>query len=116
MIIEHVISIKAPAATVWQVLIAELANADPSRSRIELEEPGQLLVVAYELQPGLRLRFTYELMGRGDGAELVGRAEAQGWRAQVFNLVTLGRSWQDLDRSLMQGMANLKQAAEAAPA
>ena len=112
MPIEKAFAIHAETAAIWRALTEELRAADPRDYELERSEPPSLLTVRVQLQGGVAARITYQLIPRGEHTEVVATMEPEGFRYQFFRLITLGRSDTGYELALVQGLSNLKQAAE----
>jgi hypothetical protein len=112
--LEKAFAINAEPAVIWQELTRELAEAPPGSHTVERSVEAQELAVRVELQRGIEALITYELIPREGYVEVVARMEPQGFRYAVFRAMTLGRYNTGYELALVQGLSNLKQAAEAA--
>lgn len=114
MALEKAFAIKAEPAAIWQALTGELEIADEAAYTIERAVPNELLSLWVHLQGGIRAVITYRLIPRGDHTEVVATMEPQGLRYTIFRIITLGRADTNYELLLVQGLANLKSAVEAA--
>lgn len=112
MPLEKAFAIHAEPATIWRALTEELESADPEAYELERSEPPSLLTLRVQLQGGVAARITYQLIPRADHTEVVATMEPEGFRYAFFRLITLGRSDTGYELALVQGLSNLKQAAE----
>lgn len=112
MPLEKAFAIHAEPATIWRALTEELQAADPQAYELEYSEPPRLLTLRVQLQGGVGARITYQLIPRADHTEVVATMEPEGFRYAFFRLITLGRSDTGYELALVQGLSNLKQAAE----
>jgi hypothetical protein len=115
MPIEKAFAIHAEPAAIWQALMGEMRSADPATYELERSEPPELLALWVQLAGGISARITYRLIPRADHTEVVATMEPEGFRYQFFRLITLGRSDTGYELALVQGLSNLKQAAEGRP-
>ena len=112
--IEKAFAVRADPAIIWRELTRELAQAPPGGHTVERAVEPQELAVRVELQGGIEALITYQLIPREDYVEVVARMEPHGFRYAVFKAITLGRYNIGYELALVQGLSNLKQAAEAA--
>ena len=111
---EKAFAIHAEPAVIWRELTRELAQAPPGSHTIERSLEERELVVRVELQDGIEAVITYQLIPRGDHVEVVARMEPQGFRYGFLRALTFGRYDMGYEMALVEGLSNLKQAAEAA--
>ena len=112
--IEKAFSIEAGPATIWRALMADLGDGDSSAYAIERSTPNELLALWVSLQGGIRARLTYRLIPRDGHTEVVATMEPRGMRYTMVRIITFGRVNTNYELVLVQGLANLKRAAESA--
>jgi len=112
--LEKAFAINAEPAVIWRELTRELAEAASGSHTVERSVEPRELAVRVELQSGIEALITYELIPREDYVEVVARMEPRGFRYAVFRVITLGRYNTGYELALVQGLSNLKEAAEAA--
>jgi hypothetical protein len=112
--LEKAFAINAEPAVIWRELTRELAEAPPGSHTVERSVEARELAVRVELQSGIEALITYELIPREDYVEVVARMEPRGFRYAVFSAITLGRYNVGYELALVEGLSNLKKAAEAA--
>lgn len=112
MPLEKAFAIHAEPAAIWQALMGELGSADPETYDLERSEPPELLALWVQLSGGISARITYRLIPRADHTEVVATMEPEGFRYRFFQLITFGRSNTGYELALVEGLSNLKQAAE----
>lgn len=114
MALEKAFAIHAEPAVIWRELTRELALAPPGSHTIERSLEGQELTVRVELPDGVEAIITYQLIPREDHVEVVARMDPLGVRYSLMRAITLGRYDTGYEIALVEGLSNLKQAAEAA--
>jgi hypothetical protein len=112
MTIEKAFAIEAPASKIWDALVGELSTADKSAYRVERAITNEELSLWVHLAGGIQARLTYRLISRESHTEVIASMEPQGFRYQVFRIITLGRADVNYEMVLVEGLANLKSAAE----
>ena len=112
MPLEKAFAIHAEPGAIWQALMGEVRSADPETYELERSEPPELLVLRVQLSGGIDARMTYRLIPRADHTEVVATMEPEGFRYLFFQLITFGRSNTGYELALVEGLSNLKQAAE----
>jgi hypothetical protein len=114
MVIEKAFAIHAEPIVIWRELTRELEQAPPGSHTVERSVEAQELAVRVELQSGIEALITYQLIPREEYVEVVARMEPRGFRYAIFRAITLGRYNTGYELALVQGLSNLKEAAEAA--
>ena len=114
MPLEKAFAIQAEPAVIWRELCHELAQAPPGSHTIERSLEERELVVRVTLPDGVEALITYQLIPREGHIEVVARMEPLGLRYSFLQAITLGRFDSGYELALAEGLANLKQAAEAA--
>ena len=112
MALEKAFAIKASPTEIWSALTGELEVADDSAYTIERAVPNELLSLWVDLMGGVRAIITYRLMPHDDHTEVVATMEPQGLRYAIFRILTMGRADINYEMVLVEGLANLKAAAE----
>ena len=124
---ERVFAIHAPPTVVWRHLRTEIADGQTSdRVRIQHEEPPRQIVFWVRMGWGLEVRYDYRISvepAPAPGAQPVGpycevsvEVSPVGIRNAFANVLALGRGTTPYLLAATQGLANLKQTAEADPA
>jgi len=111
-VIEKAFAVHAPPAAIWRALMAELDSGDRAAFEIEESTPEEQITLWVSLQDGIRARLTYRLLPRDDHTEVVATMEPQGARYTFARIITFGRVNTNYELVLVQGLSNLKQAAE----
>ena len=114
MALEKAFAIKASPAEIWSALTGELEVADDSDYTIERAVTNELLSLWVDLVGGGRAIITYRLIPHDDHTEVVATMEPQGFRYAIFRILTMGRADINYEMVLVEGLANLKAAAEGA--
>ena len=114
MAIEKAFAINGTPTAIWQALTGELELGDKSAYEIERAITNESLALWVQLQGGIRARLTYKLLPRPDHTEVVATMEPEGMRYAFFKFITLGRANTNYELALVEGLANLKRAVEAA--
>ena len=112
MALERAFAIKASPTEIWSALTGELEAADESAYTIERAVTNELLSLWVDLMGGVRAIITYRLIPRDDHTEVVATMEPQGFRYAIFRILTMGRADINYEMVLVEGLANLKAAAE----
>ena len=112
--IEKAFAIQAEPVAIWRALIADLEAGERSAYEIERSAPNELLALWVNLQGGIRARLTYRLIPRDGHTEVVATMEPQGLRYTFARIVSFGRVNTNYELVLVQGLSNLKRAAESA--
>ncbi len=112
MPLEKAFAIHAEPAAIWQALMSELSSADPETFDLERSEPPELLALRVQLSGGISATITYRLIPHADHTEVVATMEPEGFRYLFFQAITLGRSNTGYELALVEGLSNLKRAAE----
>lgn len=113
-VIEKAFAIKAGPATIWRALMGDLDAGDSSAYEIEEATPNEQVALWVGLQGGIRARLTYTLIPRDGLTEVVATMEPRGLRYTMARIITFGRIDTNYELVLVQGLANLKNAAESA--
>ena len=124
---ERVFAIHAPPTVVWRHLRREIADGQTSdRVRIQHEEPPRQIVFWIRIGWGLEVRYDYRIsvepararsvQPTGPYCEVSVEVSPVGIRHAFANVLALGRGIAPYLLAATQGLANLKQAAEADPA
>ena len=113
MPIEKAFAIKAPPEAIWRALTQELAEAGDETYDVDRAVTNQELSLRVTLDSGIRAGITYRLVPRDDHTEVIATLAPEGLRYAIYRLITLGRSDTNYALILVQGLANLKEAAEA---
>ena len=114
MALEKAFAIKATPAEIWSALTGELEVADDANYTIERAVPNELLSLWVDLLGGVRAMITYKLIPHDDHTEVVATMHPQGFRYAMFRILTMGRADINYEMILVEGLANLKAAAERA--
>ena len=110
--IEKAFAVRATPEVIWRALLADLEAGDRSAYEVEDSKPNEQLVLWVSLERGVPARLTYRLIPRDDHTEVVATMEPQGLRYALARIVSFGRVNTNYEIVLVQGLANLKQAAE----
>ena len=110
--IEKAFAVHAAPDAIWRALLADLESGDRSAYEIEDSKPNEQLVLWVNLEGSIPARLTYRLNPRDDHTEVVATMEPQGLRYTFARIVSFGRVNTNYELVLVQGLANLKQAAE----
>ncbi len=110
--IEKAFAIRAEPGAIWRALMADLEAGDRSAYEIEDSKPNEQLVLWVSLEGGVSARLTYRLIPRDDHTEVVATMEPQGLRYAFARIVSFGRVNTNYELVLVQGLSNLKRAAE----
>ena len=124
---ERVFAIHATPAVVWRHLRAEIADGQTSdRVRIQHEEPLRQIVFWVRMGWGLEVRYDYRINVESAPAPGAQRTPPYcqvsvevspvGLRHAFTNVLALGRGTTPYLLAATQGLANLKETAEADPA
>jgi hypothetical protein len=111
-VIEKAFAIRAEPAAIWRALMADLEGGDRSAYEIERSTPNELLSLWVNLEGDIRARLTYRLIPRDGDTEVVATMEPEGLRYALVRIITFGRINTNYEVVLVQGLSNLKQAAE----
>jgi hypothetical protein len=109
---EKAFAINAPPDAIWRALTGELQIADTSTFEIERAIPNRELSLWVDLQGGVRASLTYKLLPREGHTEVVASMTPMGFRYLIQKMITLGRADTNYQIALVQGLSNLKEAAE----
>jgi len=112
MALEKAFAINATPEKVWDALTGELEIADEADYTIERAVPNELLSLWVNLMGGVRAVITYRLIPRDEHTEVVATMEPQGFRYAMFRIITMGRADINYEMVMVEGLANLKAAAE----
>ena len=112
--IEKAFAVRAEPAAIWRALIADLEGGDRSAYEMEQSAPNERLALRVNLQGGIRARLVYSLIPRDGHTEVVATMEPEGLRYTFARIITFGRVNTNYELVLVQGLANLKRAAESA--
>lgn len=112
MALEKAFAIHASPEKIWEALTGELEVADEADYSIERAIPNELLALWVNLMGGVRAIITYRLIPRADHTEVVATIEPQGLRYAIFRIITMGRADVNYEMVIVEGLANLKAAAE----
>lgn len=115
MAIEKAFAINATPAAIWQALTGDLELGDSAVYEIERAIANESLSLWVQLQGGIRARMTYKIIPQSEHTEVVATMEPEGVRYAFFRIITLGRADVNYQIALVEGLANLKRAVEAAP-
>ena len=110
--IEKAFAVRAAPDAIWRALLADLESGDRSAYEIEDSKPNERLVLWVNLEGGGPARLTYRLVPRDDHTEVVATMEPQGLRYAFARILSFGRVNTNYELVLVQGLSNLKQAAE----
>ena len=110
--IEKAFAVRAAPDAIWRALLADLQSGDRSAYEIEDSKPNEELALWVNLEGGIAARLTYRLIPRDDHTEVVATMEPQGIRYAFARIVSFGRVNTNYELVLVQGLSNLKQAAE----
>lgn len=110
--IEKAFAVRAEPAKIWRALMADLEAGDRSAYEIEQSTANERLALWVSLQGGIRARLTYRLVPRDDHTEVVATMEPEGLRYTLARIITFGRINTNYELVLVQGLSNLKRAAE----
>ena len=124
---ERVFAIHAPPTVVWRHLRAEIAEGQTSdKVRIQHEEPPRQIVFWVRMGWGLEVRYDYRIsvepapapgpQRAGPHCEVAVEVSPVGIRHAFANMLALGRGTTPYLLAATQGLANLKETAEADPA
>ena len=112
MALEKAFAINASPSEIWSALTGELEIADDSSYTIERAVTNELLSLWVDLLGGVRAVITYRLIPHDDNTEVVATMEPQGFRYAIFRILTMDRADINYEMVLVEGLANLKAAAE----
>lgn len=124
---ERVFAMHAPPTVIWRHLRAEIAQGQTSdRVRIQHEEPPRQIVFWVRMGWGLEVRYDYRISEQPAPAPGTQRTSSYcevsvevspvGIRHAFANVLALGRGSTPYLLAATQGLANLKETAEADPA
>ena len=112
MALERAFAIKASPTEIWSALTGELEAHGEARMPNERAVATERLSVGVDRLGGVRAGITDKLLPRDDHTEVVATMEPQGFRYAIFRILTRGRADINYEMVLVEGLANLKAAAE----
>jgi hypothetical protein len=112
MPIEKVFAIEAQSVAIWDALWGDMAQGEASRFRIERSNRPSLLVLQVDMA-GIPARLTYRILEGEGSCEVSAALEPLSTRYFWLQILTFGRLRAQYELTLVQGLANLKQAVEA---
>ena len=107
------LEISAPVDQVWRLLREEAqTGVDSGHLTILTETRHQELLIEVAMGLGFRVQHAYRLTQRGAGCRVEDRVRPLGWRWRLSNVFLAGRGLRPIEAAAMQGLHNLKDAAE----
>ena len=107
------VNIDASAETVWNLLKAEAqSGVEVGQAVILSEVRARELLVEVQMGVGFRVQHAYRLERSGEGCLISDRVRPIGWRWRLSNVFLFGRGIRAIDAASLQGLRNLKLAAE----
>lgn len=107
------VDIAASPQRVWELLRAEAQlGVDEGQATVLSESRGNELLLEVRMGIGFRVQHAYELARRSDGCVISDQVRPIGWRWRLSNVFLFGRGLRPIEAAAMQGLLNLKAAAE----
>lgn len=107
------VEIRASPTRVWELLRAEAQlGLDEGHATLLSESRGREMLIEVSMGIGFRVQHAYRVDRRGDGCIVSDRLRPLGWRWRLSNVFLLGRGIRPIEAAAVQGLRNLKAAAE----
>ena len=107
------VAISAAPERVWRLLREEAqAGVDAGRAVVLSEVRGRELLLEVRMGVGFRIQHAYRLERRGSESAIADRVRLIGWRWRLSNIFLFGRGGRAIEAAAVQGLLNLKAAAE----
>ena len=107
------VAIAASAERIWRLLRSEAqAGVDDGQAVVLSEARERELLLEVQMGIGFRVQHAYRLERRGDQCLVTDRVRPTGWRWRLSNVFLFGRGLRPIEAAALQGLRNLKAAAE----
>ncbi|MEE9277126.1 MAG: hypothetical protein V3V06_01815 [Dehalococcoidia bacterium] len=111
---ERAFAINAPPDVIWRTLLDEVrAGVESGRAQVVHEEAPRGLVLDVRMGWGLGVRYDYRLSVQAAHTEVAVTVAPHGLRYALANIISFGRGSSPYMLAVTQGLANLKEVAEA---
>lgn len=107
------VEIDATTDAVWELLRAEAqSGVDIGQAVVLGEVRARELLVEIQMGVGFRVQHGYRLERLGERCVISDRVRPMGWRWRLSNVFLFGRGLRAIEAASLQGLRNLKSAAE----
>ncbi|MYE05637.1 MAG: hypothetical protein F4Y04_00160 [Chloroflexi bacterium] len=107
------IEISAPTEAVWSLLRQEAQSGiDAGQATLLHEVRERELLLEVQMGVGFRVQHAYRLERHGERCLISDRVRPIGWRWRLSNIFLFGRGLRAIEAAALQGLLNLRTAAE----
>ena len=107
------VEISASTEEGWRLLRGEAqSGVDEGQASVLRESRGRDLLLEVQMGIGFRVQHAYRLERRGEHCLISDQVRPLGWRWRLSNIFLFGRGLRPIEAAAIQGLLNLRTAAE----